>query len=575
MGAAAAGVAGCAPKKRSDDAVQSNGVSGAATGGMGNDGSNTLPWLGEAPKISDSDVEQTIDADVVVVGLGCAGVPAARSAAEQGAKVVCIEASSSINSVASDMAIIGGNTQNTWGRGDGFLDKNMLVNMHMAESSHHSDYGIIERYVNESGAALDWFIDADKNLYIAPESYSDIPEGNRDDYLYPYFVPMLEHYDYTRGSLPCYPTSVGFKSLLTVMQANLKVATDLGADVHYNTKGVELITDDNGNVSGVYAQERGANGYIRINAKSVVIATGDYMMNQDMMEYYQPECVENDIKYLSTDQDADGNYTDVGDGHKMCAWAGAAIEQWHAPMIHHMGGGAGPDGRGVIGNNGFLWLNLHGERFMNEDIPGQQLENQVEKQPQKVAFQFFDSNWPQELAYFPAAHGVACYYRDTPLPDYTAAGLRINVRTQADIDAAVQDGRCYKADTIDELLAQLDGIDVDRAKQSIERYNQLCHQQNDTDFGKSSQRLFALEQAPFYAARCGEALSLANLGGMVSDRECHVYDTDGNVMKNLYVCGAPQGGRFNVQYPISMKGLSAGMCMMYGKVAGENAARQA
>ncbi len=62
---------------------------------------------------------------------------------------------------------------------------------------------------------------------------------------------------------------------------------------------------------------------------------------------------------------------------------GAAIEQWHAPMIHHMGGGAGSDGRGVIGNNGFLMLNLRGERFMNEDVPGQQLENQVELQPQR------------------------------------------------------------------------------------------------------------------------------------------------------------------------------------------------
>ena len=59
-----------------------------------------------------------------------------------------------------------------------------------------------------------------------------------------------------------------------------------------------------------------------------------------------------------------------------------------------MGGGAGADRRGVIGNNGFLWLNLHGERFMNEDIPGQQLENQVELQPQRKAYQFFDSKWP-------------------------------------------------------------------------------------------------------------------------------------------------------------------------------------
>ena len=48
---------------------------------------------------------------------------------------------------------------------------------------------------------------------------------------------------------------------------------------------------------------------------------------------------------------------------------------------------------------------------------------------------------------------MACIYRDEPLPEYTASGLRINVRTPADIDAAVEEGRCLKADTIDELPA--------------------------------------------------------------------------------------------------------------------------
>ena len=291
-----------------------------------------------------------------------------------------------------------------------------------------------------------------------------------------------------------------------------------------------------------------------------------------MMKFYAPECIENGIQILSIDTDDEGNYTNVGEGHKMGAWAGAAVEQWHAPMIHHMGGGAGADGRGVIGNNGYLWLNLRGERFMNEDLPGQQLENQVELQPQRKAYQFFDSAWPEQLAYFPAAHGVACFYRDEPLPEYAAAGLRINVRTDSDIETAVEEGRCLKGDTIDELLAQIEGMDVDAAKASIERYNELAKNGEDADFFKSAKRLFPLENGPFYAAECGCALNLGNLGGFESDKECRVYDSERNVIKGLYVCGATQGGRFNVQYPISLKGLSAGMCMVYGKIAGENAA---
>ena len=574
---AGAGLAGCAPQSAAPAASSSSagetlGTTGAANSTVGFDGTGTLPWLGEAPAISDDQVEEELTADVVVVGLGAAGVPAARAAAEAGAKVVCLESSSHLNSVASDMAIFGGQTQAQWGRGDGFLDKKMVVNMHMEECSHHVSQSIISRYYDESGAALDWFVGASKNLYMAPESYAEIPADAQANYMFPYMYPMPETYDYAKEDLPCYPTSVGFGSLATVMADNLQAAVDAGAEVRYSTKGVELILDDTGAVAGIYAQAAGSDGYLKITAPSVILATGDYLSNEDMMKFYAPECVENGINILSIDLDDEGNYTNVGEGHKMGAWAGAAIEQWHAPMIHHMGGGAGADGRGVIGNNGYLWLNLRGKRFMNEDLPGQQLENQVELQPQRKAYQFFDASWPEQLAYFPAAHGVACIYRDEPLPEYTASGLRINVRTPADIDAAVEEGRCLKADTIDELLGMIEGMDVEAAKASIERYNELARAGEDTDFFKSSQRLFALENGPFYAAECGCALTLGNLGGLESDEECHVYNTDRELIPGLYAAGATQGGRFAVQYPISLKGLSCGMCMVYGKIAGENAA---
>ena len=574
---AGAGLAGCAPQSAAPAASSSSagetlGTTGAANSTVGFDGTGTLPGLGEAPASRDDQVEEALTADGVVVGLGAAGVPAARAAAEAGAKVVCLESSSHLNSVASDMAIFGGQTQAQWGRGDGFLDKKMVVNMHMEECSHHVSQSIISRYYDESGAALDWFVGASKNLYMAPESYAEIPADAQANYMFPYMYPMPETYDYAKEDLPCYPTSVGFSSLATVMTDNLQAAVDAGAEVRYSTKGVELILNDEGAVAGIYAQAAGSDGYLKITAPSVILATGDYLGNEDMMKFYAPECVENGINILSIDLDDEGNYTNVGEGHKMGAWAGAAIEQWHAPMIHHMGGGAGADGRGVIGNNGYLWLNLRGKRFMNEDLPGQQLENQVELQPQRKAYQFFDASWPEQLAYFPAAHGVACIYRDEPLPEYTASGLRINVRTPADIDAAVEEGRCLKADTIDELLGMIEGMDVEAAKASIERYNELARAGEDTDFFKSSQRLFALENGPFYAAECGCALTLGNLGGLESDEDCHVYNTDRELIPGLYAAGATQGGRFAVQYPISLKGLSCGMCMVYGKIAGENAA---
>ena len=548
----------------------------AAESSMGYDGTGAMPWLGEAPVIDDADVEETVDADVLVIGLGAAGVPAVRAAVEAGAKVVAFEACSSFNSVASDMAILGGETQAKWGRGEGYIDANLIISEHMKECSHRGSYDIIKRWADESGAALDWFVSASPSLYfVKDDPYEDIPEESQSNYMFPYCYPVPETYDWTKEDMPCYPTSVGFSSLYQVMSDNLQAAVDGGADVRYDIKAIKLITNEDGSIAGAYGKYTATDKIVKVNCPAVVLATGDYLANEDMMKFYAPQCVEAGIQILSLDIDAEGNKTNVGDGHKLGAWIGGAIEAYHAPMIHHMGGGAGPDGRGVIGNNGYLWLNLRGKRFMNEDLPGQQLENQVENQPQRKAYQFFDSSWPEQLAYFPMAHGVACIYRDEPLPSYTASGLKINVRTPEDIDSAVEDGRCLKADTIDELLAQIEGMDVETAKASIERYNELCKSGVDSDYGKSSQRLFALENGPFYAAECGTALSLGNLGGFESDGDCHVYNTDRELIPGLYVCGAPQGGRFNVQYPISLKGLSCGMCMVFGKIAGENAAKLA
>ena len=63
------------------------------------------------------------------------------------------------------------------------------------------------------------------------------------------------------------------------------------------------------------------------------------------------------------------------------------------------------------GTNGDDWvkLNKHGKRFMNECIPGQQLENQIELQPGQTSFQIYDSKWPEQIPYMPANHGGLCY----------------------------------------------------------------------------------------------------------------------------------------------------------------------
>ena len=67
--------------------------------------------------------------------------------------------------------------------------------------------------------------------------------------------------------------------------------------MRYETKGIELIQDADGTVTGVFAQKTGSEKYIKINAKAIIIATGDYLGNEDMMKFYTPQCVETAFKF--------------------------------------------------------------------------------------------------------------------------------------------------------------------------------------------------------------------------------------------------------------------------------------
>ena len=233
-------------------------------------------------------------------------------------------------------------------------------------------------------------------------------------------------------------------------------------------------------------------------------------------------------------------------------------------------GGAG----GEMGITPFLQLNLHGERFMNECIPGQQLENQIELQPECTSFQIFDSKWGEEIPYMPANHGGLCYIipedEDESNPNYSD-------RQYTKISAK-EGSWDYEADTIEDLLIQIgyEGEALETALASVERYNELCHAGYDEDFGKPASRMFALENPPFYASKWGTTSMLVCVGGLESDENCHTF-TEGDpaspkraAIPGLYVCGNVQGSRYAVEYPICLRGISHSLCVYYGYVAGKN-----
>ena len=536
-------------------------------------------WLGTEPEIDESKVTKTVDVDVAVVGCGIAGVAACRSVAEDGGLVAAFEKADGPQCRSGEYAVINGKVQAKWGRDTWTREQiDDIIDSHMVESTYRCKRSIMSKWAHNIGETFDWWVEANPDLYYAETTRSAIPDESADNFIIPIFYPLPEHYDWKQERFPCYPTSVEFKPDQHVtVEANMQKAIDTGNVQTFYGCFVEKLIMDNGRCVGLYARDAATGEYIKCNAsKGVILSTGDYSQNTKMLKHFCPEVIENNIQCLFTNVDVEGNFTNQGDGIQLGMWAGAQVQQSHAPMIHHMGGGADLAGVGVMGNAGFLNLDLNGKRFMNEDLPGQQLENQIELQKNRESWQIFDSNWPEQLPYMPAAHGGACYYEDYASEDEGPKNNTTyrNYKSPYQLEAAVADGRAVKADTLEELVAKIypdDTAAQQTALDSIQRYNELAKAGYDEDFHKPASRMWAVENGPFYADKFTTALLLVCIGGLESDEDCHTFDADRNVIPGLYVAGNIQGNRFATEYPIGLKGVSHSMAMYYGYVAGKNA----
>ena len=537
-------------------------------------------WLGEEPVIDS--ISEELDFDVVVVGAGLSGICAARAAAEEGASVAIVEKSASFNCRSGEYAVLNGSLNRRWGR-EGIVDEDVVVDRLMRECTYRNKRAILKKWASHGHEAIDWFLEACPAMTICATTRQAVTQEQFDKgILVPLAWPQPEHYDYHNEEFPTFPTSMEFRSSRSdqqgfVVEANLNKAIEAGAETFFGCFGTKLLQNDDGRVTGIIIRDANdGSRYIQLNARmGVILATGDNSGDEKIMKHFAPEIVEKKIANMGAmgmlGVDVEGKTVETGDGLRMGAWIGAKVQDYHAPMTHHMGGGGAGVGMGITP---FLQLNLHGERFMNECIPGQQLENQIELQPECTSFQIFDSKWGEEIPYMPANHGGLCYIipedEDESNPNYSD-------RQYTKISAK-EGSWDYEADTIEDLLIQIgyEGEALETALASVERYNELCHAGYDEDFGKPASRMFALENPPFYASKWGTTSMLVCVGGLESDENCHTF-TEGDpaspkraVIPGLYVCGNVQGSRYAVEYPICLRGISHSLCVYYGYVAGKN-----
>ena len=485
------------------------------------------------------EIDETLTTDVVVIGAGTSGKAAALSAAQAGAKVIQIDKHTTFRWGGGHIAAIDSRLQKKLGI---VVDKDDVCLQLMKYAVNKPDQRFYRLWANNSGAIMDWLMDMSDPVGIETRMYQwPRPAG---------FDPKREYYpEYPVCHWQSYQGSrvLNHSLMLNCLQEH---ALKLGVDIRYQTRGVQLIRNGRGRVTGVIARDKRGK-YVQFNAhKAVVLCTGDYGNNPDMMKEYcsiAADIARTNNIYMGANDNlkAAPEPLNTGDGHQMAMWIGAVMEPApHAPVAHAI---VGP-----LGNGAFLRVNINGVRYENEDVPGQSIANSIVRQPGQKVWQIFDNKWEEELPRM----GV---------------GLGKFFEVNEVVRARVEEG-AIKADTLEKLARKID-VPINTFKATIDSYNQLARMAKDPDFGKCPERLTAIEKPPFFAALIKQEF-LVVLGGLNTNIRFQPLDADGNVIPGLYLAGNTVGNRFAVDYPTMCPGLTHGMAYLTGRIAGQNAAAE-
>lgn len=511
-------------------------------------------WLGTVPEIAEADITETIDTEVLVAGCGTGGWIAAMTAAEAGAKVLVVEKREKATNIRHDIGAIGSRFQKESIKKYPEFEINKMEALQeiVRYGSGYVDSDLIKVWIEESGEMVDWLAD----ILEAEGSFRMDHEGGVGNLADP-----GRDKAYATGHSPN-KTEKASKDIGTdtVFQMH---CDDLGVEWKLSTALVKLEKDGNGKVTGIIAQDQTDNHYVRINAKKgVIMCTGGYATNTEMMMALQPMTLDMKINY-SLGSTCDGS------GIKAMMWAGAELDPTHASMMFNRctclpteTAGYKTNGKWFwFGEQPFLKVNLKGKRFCNESGPYEFMLHSMEMQPYHTYCDIFDSNSKKYAEQFDE---VGCC-RLFPFPNGAPSNMGFDYVWEQVTTKLVEEGYVIKADTLEDLAKGLN-IPVDAFVASVKRYNELCAKGVDEDYGKEKHRLTPVDQAPFYGARTG-AWHLTTLNGCRINTDMQVIDEAGEPIEGLYATGDCTGGMFATTYPNLFTGLACGRTMTFARHA--------
>jgi len=445
--------------------------------------------------------DETLSADVVVIGGGSAGLSAAIEAAVNGADVLILE----------KQGIVGGATTRSGGKlmangtdiqkeaGIDDSNKKMFEYLKGVGGDFIND-GKLSRFVNNSLDTYNWMVDLGVKIHDVEPIHSSLPAwrvhnvvgggGMTDGHGGQIIVPLMENYK------------------------------KLDGDILYDVSADELLTDENNQVTGVKARRKDGST-VTVNAKSVILATGGYASNREMMAPYS------DFTKDYATQVPAGN---LGDGIKMAEAVGGQIYQNPSTQVVYVSFTCGVG----INEEAGLIVTDKGERVANEYTYQYHVGDALAKAKSSTAYYIAAANDPN------------------PTVQY---GL--SLRSTAG------------AESLEELSGII-GVDADTLKATVDRYNELCAAGSDADFGKPADKMIPVEGGKYFAIKLNPAVTVT-YSGVVTDLEAQVLDKNNQPIEGLYAAGETAfPGLFGTEYPGCGMAISSGA--YYGRVAGANAA---
>lgn len=553
--AGAAGLAGCAPKQ--EGALGETGPGENAAGGTEEAAEG---WLGTAPEIAEDAIVETVETDVLVVGGGTGGLFAACAAREEGAETVMLEQfeKNAGHGVRDDLGVYNSKYQKAAGAK---IDIDAMRRYLQLGSGYYHNAQMFKIWEEESGETFDWYAAIcekagyeAKNRLVAPPDEQQITH-------YPYGVMS--------ASICCFiDWGVTDEELLSHNHNGQFILNDyaeeIGVDCRFSTPMVKLEKEGD-RVTGCIAQNADGD-YIRVNArKGVILCTGGYMGNEEMLYSLQPEIEDLMLFSSSCFPGTDGL------GIKAGMWAGGQLDPFHScslspdaiiPLGMTFEEAKGKDMNfSDFGPHPFLRVNALGERFMNEDDQFDALGHNLLYQPEKYAIVVYDSDWSRKLQQMNTYNAFRYY----PYDDGSAT-LFTEEAVIGEIADCVERGMTAKADTLEDLAKALD-IPADTFVATVERYNELCAKGHDDDFGKPAFRMTPVDTPPYYADRYTMDGS-HTMDGLVVDKDGRVLDENNRPIEGLWAAGDCAGCFLGCTYLGTLAGIAAGRTITFGRHAG-------